>query len=672
VMAEKGWEPPVNDNATTAKEVEELVETVNCHPHALVLLAREVAAGRVCATKNMAELMAKLEEQNKGDRENSLYASVEVSLLRLPDKTREQVRGLGVFHGVVHFRVLADVLLMNVQEAIHFCELLVAVGLAEMSVQCLLVHPALCSLVSNRLSDEEQAALRGRWFTGTLDLIHYLYKHRFRDAGTANAVLQIVLGELLMAVEMIEEKVEGGTISIEKAIETLIQLQKIIIPLGGHPDALEQLQIVFDRMGSCLERSSKTSLDVMGAKIELFLATGNVDIASRVARQNWELLNTIGSPDNYQKALALWNLARCLGAGGASAGATRLLNEALRAISKSPPAYPTQDHQRLLGNILCELGHAFQNQGHYDEAREFYKSALEVDNDLDYARGQAHDRLKLGILERCSGRLTNAMDMISQSLDEFQMWGEETMVQKAWLEMGTVYQEAGCYDDAETAYRKSLEIEARTNNRDGQAATLNQLGNLYDDCLNRPEEAVIFCRQAADIFVELKDMLKEGAARNNIAKTLYKLKRYDEARQEIMRAVECDSQFGHNADPWKTFAVLQIIETADGNHEAARVAWQQARAAYLAYRQQGGYEQSKGGKLVEHVLGLIAQQKTDQIEPLLNQLANDPDSPSSLKQLIQAVVTILNGSRDTGLADDPALNYADAAEILFLIERLDK
>ncbi len=39
---------------------------------------------------------------------------------------------------------------------------------------------------------------------------------------------------------------------------------------------------------------------------------------------------------------------------------------------------------------------------------------------------------------------------------------------------------------------------------------------------------------------------------------------------------------------------------------------------------------------------------------------------------MQAVVTILNGSRDTALADDPALDYDDAAEILFFIERLGK
>jgi hypothetical protein len=34
------------------------------------------------------------------------------------------------------------------------------------------------------------------------------------------------------------------------------------------------------------------------------------------------------------------------------------------------------------------------------------------------------------------------------------------------------------------------------------------------------------------------------------------------------------------------------------------------------------------------------------------------------------MIKILNGSRDKALGDDPALYYGDAAEVLFLIERL--
>jgi tetratricopeptide (TPR) repeat protein len=161
----------------------------------------------------------------------------------------------------------------------------------------------------------------------------------------------------------------------------------------------------------------------------------------------------------------------------------------------------------------------------------------------------------------------------------------------------------------------------------------------------------------------------EGVTRNNIADTLRNLQRYDEARGEIRRAIECYQPFGTAVEIYKSFSILHDIETATGNPAAARAAWQQARDAYLAYRQQGGYAQFGGGQLVDQVLALLAQQQVDDMQALCNellQLADQPNASDSLKQLIQAMVAILNGSRDPALADDPALDYDDAAEVLFL------
>ena len=102
-----------------------------------------------------------------------------------------------------------------------------------------------------------------------------------------------------------------------------------------------------------------------------------------------------------------------------------------------------------------------------------------------------------------------------------------------------------------------------------------QLGNLYDDVLGRPEEAAAFYRQAADKYVEIGDAANEGTARSNLADTLRKLRRLDEARQEIRRAIECNAQFGHASEPWKSWAILADIETDAGNATAAAEAKRQ-------------------------------------------------------------------------------------------------
>ena len=113
------------------------------------------------------------------------------------------------------------------------------------------------------------------------------------------------------------------------------------------------------------------------------------------------------------------------------------------------------------------------------------------------------------------------------------------------------YQETGQPEAAEDAYRKSLAISVRLGDVAMQAGTLNQLGILYDDVLGRTEEAVAFFRQAMNKYVEISDVASEGSQRSNLAIYLRKLRRLDEARQEILRTIECDAQFGHAAEPWR-------------------------------------------------------------------------------------------------------------------------
>ena len=65
-----------------------------------------------------------------------------------------------------------------------------------------------------------------------------------------------------------------------------------------------------------------------------------------------------------------------------------------------------------------------------------------------------------------------------------------------------------------------------------EAGSLGELGNLYDQ-MGRLEEATTFFRQAADIHSRLQDKRYEGTDHSNLANTLIKLQRYDEARREL-------------------------------------------------------------------------------------------------------------------------------------------
>jgi tetratricopeptide (TPR) repeat protein len=375
---------------------------------------------------------------------------------------------------------------------------------------------------------------------------------------------------------------------------------------------------------------------------------------------------TAYSGADYDLAMAYCMLGTVLYKAGQAAPALELYVKAQRLFEE-------MDGGRGAGMAsvtLTEQADCLAALGRLEDAAAKYEDAIARHEKRESLRDVAATKGQLATVQGKQGRYEEAIAAYAAARTLFEQQNEPQMVAVAWHQTGMVYQAAGQYDAAEAAYRQALEIETRMGDQARQASSLGQLGNLYVACLNRPEEAVNFYRQAADIFVEQGDLRSEGVTRHNIANTLRKLQRYDEARGEIRRAIECRQPFGVAGEIWQSFSILHDIETATGNPAAARAAWQQARDAYLAYRQQGGYAQSGGGQLVDHVLGLLAQQQVDEVQLLFQRLTSDPTVPDSVKQLIQAMVAILNGSRDPALADDPALDFADAAEVLFFLHRL--
>ena len=160
----------------------------------------------------------------------------------------------------------------------------------------------------------------------------------------------------------------------------------------------------------------------------------------------------------------------------------------------------------------------------------------------------------------------------------------------------------------------------------------------------------------------------ENVVGSNLADTLIKLQRYDEARTELLRAIECDKPYGHAAEPWKTFDNLRKLELATGNPQAAAAARQQAIAKYLAYRQAGGGEHEWAAQVCAMAIEAI---KKGQIDEVRAQLADSATTESG-KLFISRIQAILAGDRNPALAADPNLDYDDAAELQLLLARLGK
>ncbi len=153
VLADAGATPLANDAGRTPQEITDLVEAVNRHPRALVLLAREVARQGVRATtETLRELMAALHARHPGDRELSLFASVELSLRRLAPEVRAQLQPLALFHGGAHLVVWGHMLGIEVEAVQSLAQAVIGVGLGTyMDHGDLRLDPALAPYLRREL-----------------------------------------------------------------------------------------------------------------------------------------------------------------------------------------------------------------------------------------------------------------------------------------------------------------------------------------------------------------------------------------------------------------------------------------------------------------------------------------------------------------------------------------
>jgi tetratricopeptide (TPR) repeat protein len=432
----------------------------------------------------------------------------------------------------------------------------------------------------------------------------------------------------VVAVREAEAKKLGGWSNVRYYSLTM-QIERVL-EIGNFPQALEEAQALLDK---CLTAGEKAYL---GAE--------------------------------YDIADMHFLLGRILLMGGASEAALPLLTEACQRFQRLAVG-GNVGAARMASVSLTEKGDCLSSLGRLEEAADTYKENISMAEKLKYDRQIAVGKVQLGTVRMLQKRYGEALQAYHEALKIFTDLGEPASVATIWHQKGMVHEEAGQFDDAEGAYRQSLQMSTQQKNSASEARSLVQLGNLYNK-MGRLEEAVIFYSQAADKYIEIGDLKMESVARNNLADTFIKLKRYAETRQEIRRAIECKKPYGHAAEPWNVWNLLYQLEQTVGNPAAAAEARAQAIQLYLAYRREGGENHNPGGRLCAAFREAVQGNQAGEMAAVLGELGRHPEIDPSIKVLIPKLQAILAGTRDPQLAADPELHYTDAAELLFLLERL--
>jgi len=658
--------------------IEELAAAVQGHARTLALLGPELRRRGVEATREaLVELMEHMERQvahlpadDPRRREQSLSASVELSLRRLSAANRERARVLGVFHGGVHLAVLGVMTGWEPAEVAGLAVELVGTGLATANpYNHLSLNPALCPFLKSGLSQQEKNVYMDRWLAAMTIHLAFLIQQGNTNAELATTLTLLDISNLFAMLDCSKAvHVSETTIDLVTSIHCLLQQL-------GKPQLLERLARIRDTTAVALgDGWNSAHFQVSRTRIEFHLSKGQLREALADAEPLLQKARAAGEHAykgaDYDIAMAYRLLGRVLRIAGGAQQALPLLQQAGLRFEAFANKRSDKAAEAMAYACLTEQGDCLRTLGHYDSAVAVYEDAILRAEQASDQRAVAVAKGQLGTVRLEQRRFGDALDAYKEASEIFFRLNEPGSVATSWHQIGRVHHAAGRPVLAEKAYNNALAIDVQLNDQAGQSKTLGELGNLYLDALQQPEQAEKFYRRALEIKCAIGDALGEGQEWNNLAISLLHLNRLEEARDAITSAIKCMKGFGHEATQWKAWDILADIETEAGNPVAATKARQNARAEYIAYRRGGGENHSGNGRLAQAVHLIIKTDKPGAAVTLLQQLTANPDQVNHLP-FLTALQAISAGRRDAALAEVTGLNYEQAAEIMLLVEALE-
>jgi tetratricopeptide (TPR) repeat protein len=407
VLKQEGLEPKHDDAGYAPQEVIDLVEAAGRHARALTLLARETARQGVRATTaNVRQSMAELERKHPGDRENSLYASVALSLRRLPPQMREQVKALAVFHGGAQLGVLGMMLEAEEETVQRLAVGLIEVGLAEaMPYGHLRLDPALPNYLLAQTDAAELPALTARWAEAMQALTGFLHQQAFQDAQLAAQLTLLELSNLLALLVW-----AAGALPPEVVVDLANSVETLLARLS-HPHALAHVVSVRAAAARRLGAWSHAQYLNASKNIDRLLEQGDLPTAYTVAQHLLERSLSAGAKAYpgaaYDIACVHWQFGRVLKTGGTAEEALALLAEAQQWFQTLADTDDT-NAAKMVAATITERADCLCDLGRYEEAAAAYEEGIQRFEKLDDRRWKAVGKGQLGTVRLYQKRYAEA------------------------------------------------------------------------------------------------------------------------------------------------------------------------------------------------------------------------------------------------------------------------
>ncbi|HEX6528019.1 MAG TPA: tetratricopeptide repeat protein [Streptosporangiaceae bacterium] len=211
-----------------------------------------------------------------------------------------------------------------------------------------------------------------------------------------------------------------------------------------------------------------------------------------------------------------------------------------------------------LAAIYHELGSVAWRRSRLDEAENWCRNALSIEEELHERPGMATAYYQLGVITQSRGFPDEAENWYRNSVAIYEELGDLVGTARTYRQLGMIAHLQGRLDDGENWYRKALAIDIQVDDKAETAATFHQLGIVARDrgLLDDAEE---WCRRALAIEEEIGSTPMMALTYQILGTVAAQRGRLDDAGGWYRKALILNEQIGDMAGIAQTCAQIGLL-----------------------------------------------------------------------------------------------------------------
>ena len=232
------------------------------------------------------------------------------------------------------------------------------------------------------------------------------------------------------------------------------------------------------------------------------------------------------------------------------------------------PSKPTHDEQRLKAEQLVEQGNIEETESLYARALRKYQQALNIYQQIEYAKGLASTLLKIGGVHRSITDYHGALETFERSLEIAKTNDLPLLVADSLTEMGKIYLRKGEYQKSIEHFEQSLEVTKETQDLFRQERNLGSIGVVLES-LGEYERSIQYCTEAIAINRTVGNRRNEGIMLGNLGMLYTSLGEYTKAQAHLQQALKISQEIGNKSQESLQLGNLGLIFDSQGEFDKA-------------------------------------------------------------------------------------------------------